>query len=91
MLWERRKIKRTVEKMPETNEFYSFVKAEEGNIAIRRVGVNAGFSSIIKLSDKYEPGDLVEEFNKFEWPKNNTTGPRSISKAEMIVKINELF
>jgi len=64
--------------------------------------VNAGFSSIlnsskspskeshyfIKLSDKYEPGDLVEEFNKFEWPKNNTTGPRSISKAEMIVKIN---
>ena len=105
MVWERRKIKRIIEKMPETNEFYEFVKAEEANIAIRRVGINAGFASIlnlskspskeshyfVKLSDKYECSDLIEEFNKLKWPKNNTTGPRSISKAEMIVKINELF
>ena len=80
---------------------FMFVKKEEGaDISVRRVGVNAG--KIDKnITDKSYQSHY---FIKFEYPitdelynklscinfedKNNTVGPKSISKPELIKEFN---
>lgn len=70
---------------------FRYVKKEESNCCVRRVGVNAG-RSWLDCNDKSEqshyflladkPEELVNYLNGLSW-EHNTTGPKSISKNEV--------
>lgn len=74
---------------------FKFVKKNENpNISFRRVGVNAGTVSteIHNKSDQshYFIKSLENmDYFKFDFEFNNTVGPRSISKQELLLKIKE--
>lgn len=105
MLWERREVKRQASKIYVPNEYYSFTSLENAQIAIRRVGANAGRIFIIdehKLPAKtshyfivldscIDTQEFLNAVNNIEWERDNTVGPRSLSKNEITKKINELF
>jgi hypothetical protein len=81
-------------------EFDEFGKGKpptDANVSIRRVGVNAGFASadtnvstpptyFVKV-DSDKVNEFVEKVNKIKFSNGDTTGPRSISKHELISKI----
>ena len=96
-VWEKSNIKRIKERklIPRT---FKFVKKNDNpDLSFRRVGVYAGKASkeiekksfqshyFIKVEGNVER--FIEKVNKIEWDHNNTTGPRSISKQELIRKI----
>jgi hypothetical protein len=100
-IWTRKEYNREVitKQLPSG---YCFVKRDENpDYSFRRVGVNAGTIStdihtksiqshyFIKLNSVY-PG-FIEEFQKIQWKHNNTVGPKSISKQELIQELNKLF
>jgi len=74
---------------------FSFVKKEKANVSIRRVGVYAGkaFLDLNKSEQSHyfiytdNPILFIDSVNKIKWEHNNTVGPRSISKPELIKKI----
>ena len=76
---------------------FSFCKKEDANVAIRRVGVYAG-KGFLEVLDKSEqshyfmytdnPELLVEKANSIIWEHDNTVGPRSISKNELVSAID---
>jgi hypothetical protein len=102
-IWVKRDIKRLVpEKLIPTK--YKFVKKTDvHDISFRRVGVNAG--NISKDTEeksiqshyfiKFDTELTDTLFNKLETItyecKNNTCGPKSISKQELINEYNKLF
>lgn len=78
---------------------FTFVKKEEANVAIRRVGGNAGIA-FLDLADKSksthyfikidDPKTFVKKINSLEWEtRDYTVGPRSISMQEIIYKIEK--
>lgn len=94
-IYEKRDINRIKPKKTEPKSF-SFVKKNEANVSIRRVGVYAGkaFSDIEKSEQSHyfikvkDPDSFIEKVNNVKWEHNNTVGPRSISKPELISKID---
>ncbi len=86
---------------------YKFVKeCLKGRYALRRVGVYAGklidlfhCSCIPKLSKEshyfiiLDKGCILDEkkYNEIRFDDNNTVGPRSISKQELIVHLNNII
>lgn len=103
-IWIKRDIMRTVkEKLHPT--YYSFVKKDEnGDISVRRVGVYAGKISkvienkspqshyFIRFKEGINVNTFMDEYNKkVRFDHENTVGPKSISKEELIVKLNTLF
>ena len=101
-IWEKREyIRQKKEKLKE-NDTYIFVKKNENpNIAFRRVGGNAGkffFDEFEKLSSEshyfIKKQNINEMFCKkiqeIKWNDNNTTGPKSISKQELIEEFNKI-
>ena len=74
---------------------FSFAKKEDANVAVRRVGVYAGkaFLDTEKSIESHyfinvdDPVGFVNRVNELEWEHNNTVGPRSISKPELINNI----
>ena len=102
-IWVKKTIKRTVPKKLVPNK-YKFVKKEENHdISFRRVGVNAGTID----TDTKKKSKQSHYFIKFDNPltkkifnilttinydsKNNTCGPKSISKQELIKEFNKIF
>lgn len=96
--WERTYTPREKSKKRIPKGFKFVKKDEEPDFSFRRVGVNTGNISpdinkseqshyFIKVENKKK---FVEIINKIEWKLlgNNTVGPRSISKQEMIKEIN---
>jgi len=85
--------------------YYSFVKKDEGgDISLRRVGVYAGKISteieskspqshyFIRLKEGIHVNTFVDEYNKkVQFDHENTVGPKSISKQELIEQLNVLF
>ena len=80
---------------------YSFVKKTESpDISFRRVGVNAGtISTDINKNeqshyfiaiDNFSP-DILELLQNIKFTFNNTVGPKSISKQELIREFNKTF
>lgn len=71
---------------------FRFVNKLNANLAIRRVGVNAGKPFLdVNVSEQSHyflhvenPNDLITKINKNLFSDNDTTGPRSISKNELI-------
>ena len=99
-IWEKKDFNRIIPpKLTPSN--YSFVKKnEEPDFAFRRVGVNAGHISkdvldkseqshyFIKFDEKISD-ELYSQLSTIPFDcKNNTVGPKSISKQELIKEIN---
>ena len=92
--YDKRDELRTKEKklIPTT---FEFTTQENANVSIRRVGVNAGrtfsHTDVSTPSHYFIKVDSVDEFvnkvNKIKFSDGDTTGPRSISKNELISRI----
>jgi len=101
-IWERKSEKRNMTKKDITTEYFTFVKKNESpDISFRRVGFYAG-----SISDDTESKAEVSHYfiksnididklksilNSLKWKHDNTAGPRSIGKRELIQKIKEKF
>lgn len=85
---------------------YIFTKKIQGRYALRRVGVRAGIifdmfiHDLTRISEQShyfikldQPDDkFIEKYKEtINFEHNNTVGPKSISKQEFILVLNELF
>lgn len=86
--------------IPDTS--YNFVKKDDNpDLAFRRVGSNSGvfksedFENLSTESHyfiKTEKKDkILERISGIKWEHNNTIGPKSISKQELISELNKVF
>lgn len=78
-------------------------KTENPDISIRRVGVNAGIIDqnidqksiqshyFIKFTNDKTIADNINKLSVISYEFNNTVGPKSISKQEIICKFNPLL
>jgi hypothetical protein len=90
-IWEKRDTLRKVDEKIQPNGF-EYVKEDEYDIAIRRVGVNAGKCYVfgqersvqshyfIKLNKNDSLDNIIKKINSHVFP-SNTVGPRSLSKC----------
>jgi predicted RNA methylase len=104
-IWERRLyMRQTVEKVIENSSYKIVKKTDNPDIAFRRVGVYAGkftYSEIEKLSCESHyfirlnvpiSENLRSKIDALEWESvDNTTGPRSISKQELMKELNKFL
>ena len=103
-IWEKRDYEReTVIKQTSTK--FKFVKINEfPDISFRRVGVNAGKIDtnnlndksiqshyFIKFDDDLDKQKIIDKITKIVYETNNTVGPKSISKQEIIREFNTIF
>lgn len=100
-IWEKRAENRDrVEKLVPVH--FQFVKQNENpDISFRRVGVNAGAISVGDIDKKspqshyfirFTAGAVdIEKLRTITFEFNNTVGPKSISKQELIGKFNPLL
>lgn len=97
--YEKTKRKSIVKEIPKN---YSFVKKDEKpDISFRRVGVNAG-NIMTEIDNKSiqshyfikfdnDPEKNIEKLKNISFEFNNTVGPKSISKQELIKEFNKLL
>ncbi len=95
-IWERKDIVRKKNKLKTKSDLISFVKQSDNpDYSFRRVGFYAGMV-YDEINGKSEQShyfikstlDIKEFLKNYKWPHNNTTGPRSVGKSE-IIKILE--
>lgn len=102
-IWDRRHIERNRVDLPVKTKFFDFVKKDdEPDFAVRRVGYYAGKVSdevedksiqthyFIKHNKNMRTEKIKKILRKLEWEHNNTAGPRSIGKGELINKFEEV-
>jgi len=102
-IWEKNINNRIVNEKLEPFNFIFVKKTENPDISFRRVGVNAGLIDIkidekniqshyfIKFTNGKSINDNIIRLNSINYEFNNTVGPRSISKQELIVEFNPLL
>jgi hypothetical protein len=102
-IWQCRDINRENSLKLEPLHFKFVKKNEDPDISVRRVGVYAGKimkdfkdNSIqshyfIKFTNKKSVDDNINKLNKLIFNFNNTVGPKSISKQELIKEYNKLL
>ena len=89
--FEKRKELRTKEKLPIVDDF-SFVKPEEADCSIRRVGFYTGKIEGLEVSAsshyfvKWNTATAKDNYLKLKFDLDNTVGARSLSKTEIIKK-----
>lgn len=104
-IWTKRSYERNKQQKLIPNLHYEFVgKSDSPHFSFRRVGVNAGTLSkdiqnkscqshyFIKLQDVKRMNEFYTKYNdhvRFDF--DNTAGPKSISKNELISKLNNLW
>lgn len=99
-IWKKFFEKRLIKELSITNDFIFIKKNENPDIAFRRVGGNAG-NLIIDIENcnvqcfyflklNIDIDDFIEKVKKIKWA-DNSTGPRSISKGELLEKYCELL
>ena len=99
-IWERKEYDRRIIKTI-TESGFSYVKCEDANISIRRVGFYAGKAStdlskskqshyFIRIHDIIKVESLISKINQQKW-NELTVGPKSISKSELNPVINNLL
>jgi hypothetical protein len=100
-IWRKETIDRTIKEKVKPDGFIFVKKDENPDISFRRVGFYSGNVSkdIICKSDKShyfirftngkDKEDNVENLKKNVFQKDNTVGPRSISKPELIIQFNQ--
>ena len=103
-IWQKKAEPRPLEEILEANGFRFVKNTETHDLIIRRVGMNAGQANI--LGDVYNPEthyfiklnsealqyqlQILQRLNETSFP-TNTTGPRSLSKSEIIEKLNPIL
>jgi predicted RNA methylase len=104
-IWQKREEERQViAKLEADPNIFRFVKQDEDpDISFRRVGVNAGtiddkeldtksFQShyFIKFGPTINKKEFIEKMRQIEYAQDNTVGPKSIGKQEIIREVNQL-
>lgn len=103
-VWKKEKYNRKMVDKVEANGFKFVKKDEDPDISFRRVGVNAGKIDennlnekniqshyFIKFNDNIDKKDIITKISQIQYSNNNTVGPKSISKQEIIVEINRII
>jgi len=102
-IWEKKSVNRLVIEKIEPLNFIFVNKNDNPHISVRRVGVNAGKVDkntndkniqthyFIKFIDGNLMDNNIDKIKKLNFEFNNTVGPKSISKPELISKLNELL
>lgn len=95
-IWEKKDVLRTIIKNEEPLNFVFVRKNENPDISFRRVGVNAGIIDVnidnksiqshyfIKFTNNKSVNDNIDLLKVIQFNHNNTVGPKSISKQELI-------
>ena len=95
-IWEKKDINRNEIKKVDPIHFKFVKKSENPDISFRRVGVNAGIIDIdidnksiqshyfIKFTNSKSITENIKNLSKIQYEFNNTVGPKSISKQELI-------
>jgi predicted RNA methylase len=104
-IWQKREEERqVVAKLDSDPTMFQFVKQNENpDISFRRVGVNAGtiddkeldnksFQShyFIKFGPTVDKKEFIEKMRQIEYAQDNTVGPKSIGKQEIIREVNKI-
>lgn len=86
-IWKKQDDARQQKLVCHPNNSYMFTTQDNmfTNVAFRRVGGRAG----IFVFDGFETDNFKEKLNSIEWQHNNTVGPKSISKQELIRELNK--
>jgi predicted RNA methylase len=102
-IWEKKNVNRVLIEKLEPINFIFVGKTENPDISFRRVGVNAGTISInideksiqshyfIKFTNDKNMAHNLEILKPIQFKHDNTVGPRSISKQELIKMFNQLL
>ena len=102
-IWEKKTTNRVVTEKLEPLNFMFVEKTENPDISFRRVGVNAGVIDkkkdeksiqshyFIKFTNEKSTDDNISKLSTITYDFNNTVGPKSISKQELIFKFNPLL
>ena len=102
-IWEKKTTNRVVNEKLEPVNFMFVEKTEKPDISFRRVGVNAGTINtkideksiqshyFIKFDDELDKQDIIDKISTIVYDTNNTVGPKSISKQEIITEFNKVF
>ncbi len=102
-IWKKNTINRIVNEKIKPLNFMFVGKTENPDISFRRVGVNAGTIDVnidekssqshyfIKFTNGKYKNDIIKKLSTITYEFNNTVGPRSISKQELIFKFNPLL
>ena len=100
-IWKKQENNRAIRPYS-LSRFVDFVKLDDNpDFSIRRVGVYAGKLDsdinksvqshyFIKMKNNIDPNLFGEEFLTIEFTHDNTAGPKSISKKELIIELNRL-
>ena len=99
-IWEKKNENRLVIEKLESVNFTFVKKTDNPDISFRRVGVNAGTIDVnmeeksiqshyfIKFTNNKSIDENVKNLSKIKYVFNNTVGPKSISKQELIKEFN---
>ena len=102
-IWVKKTYNREVIEKLEPHNFIFVEKTTNPSISIRRVGVNAGTIDtkideksiqshyFIKFTNGKSITDNINKLSTITYDFNNTVGPKSISKQELIFKFNPLL
>jgi len=102
-IWKKKKYNRDIPLILEPINFKFVLKNQNPNISFRRVGVNAGLIStnienksdqshyFIKFINNKSINYNLNKLNNLEFTFDNTVGPKSISKQELIKEFNKLL
>ena len=95
-IWGKKEYNRIVNEKMEPNNFIFVDKTQTPDISFRRVGVNAGMIDtmidkksiqshyFIKFTNNKPLNENITQLSKINYQFNNTVGPKSISKQELI-------
>lgn len=100
-IWKKKKTERVIPDKIEPKNFKFVTKTEPHDISFRRVGVYAGKIDkntndksiqshyFIKFINNKSTDDNIKLLEKINFDLNNTVGPKSISKQELIKEFNK--
>ena len=102
-IWQKKTINRVVNEKLKPLNFIFVEQTENPEISFRRVGVNAGTIDniideksiqshyFIKFTNGKSTTENINRLSTITYDFNNTVGPKSISKQELISKFNPLL
>ena len=102
-IWQYKKEPRKINEKQEAINFKFVNKGNNPDISFRRVGVNAGTIMkeindksvqshyFIKFMNNKKIDENIEKLKSIKFDFNNTVGPKSISKQELIIEFNRLL
>lgn len=102
-IWEKKTTNRVISEKLKPINFMFVEKTDNPDISFRRVGVNAGIIDekidnksiqshyFIKFTNGKSISQNINKLSSITYDFNNTVGPKSISKQELIFKFNPLL